>query len=122
MEERSVEVEKVNAIGIFYSQARAFTSIHGNSLRAPIHGNKDVYDDCNHPDGCHFYVRQPGHEFKHLTEEFIRGYITGFCTVTHWKFGGAFDLDEYGFDCRDGTASSRMVGWALTRWCNLPYR
>jgi hypothetical protein len=83
-----------------------------------LHGNKDVYDNCSHTDGCHFYIRQPGHEFKHLTEEFIRGYITGFCTVTHWERGGAFYHTEAGFDCRNGTSPAANLAAGGPGWGN----
>src|SRR5262245_6316172 len=48
------------------------------------HGVSDGKDSCTHQDtanGCHWYILEPGTGFKYHTSDFIRGYVTGFCSV-----------------------------------------
>ena len=41
------------------------------------HGAGDARDDCS--DGCDWYILEPGKGFEFHTQEFIDGYIDGFC-------------------------------------------
>jgi hypothetical protein len=41
------------------------------------HRASDARDDCS--DGCDWYILEPGKGFEFHTQEFIDGYIDGFC-------------------------------------------
>jgi hypothetical protein len=61
------------------------------------HGVSDGKDSCLHPDGCHWYILQPGKGFADHTKEFIRGYIAGWCQSS--PSGGGSDADQARFEC-----------------------
>ena len=65
-------------------------------------------DRCTHPDGCHWYILQPGKGFQFHTWDFIRGYVTGWCSVN--PPGSGSDADEAEFDCAEGPSSA---GWMV---------
>lgn len=60
------------------------------------HGVHDGKDSCTHPDGCHWYILQPGKGFAFHSKEFNRGYVDGFCSVAP---GRGSDADEATFSC-----------------------
>jgi hypothetical protein len=59
------------------------------------HGANDARDDCS--DGCDWYILEPGKGFAFHTQEFIDGYIDGFCHNS--PPGRGSDADEATFDC-----------------------
>ena len=59
------------------------------------HGASDARDDCS--DGCDWYILEPGKGFKFHTQEFIAGYIDGFCDDS--PPGRGSDADEAKFNC-----------------------
>jgi len=59
------------------------------------HGAADGRDSCQHSDGCHWYILQPGKGFAFHSKEFNQGYVDGLCTTGH----GGSDADEATFDC-----------------------
>ena len=61
------------------------------------HGVSDGKDSCLHPDGCHWYILQPGKGFADHSKEFIRGYINGWCLSS--PPGGGADADQASFEC-----------------------
>jgi hypothetical protein len=61
------------------------------------HGVSDGKDSCLHPDGCHWYILGKDKGFAFHTKEFIRGYITGWCTSS--PPGGGSDADQARFEC-----------------------
>jgi hypothetical protein len=58
------------------------------------HGVVDGKDGCQHPDGYHWYILQPGKGFGFHTQEFNDGYIAAMC-----KAGISSDADEVTWDC-----------------------
>jgi hypothetical protein len=59
------------------------------------HGASDARDDCS--DGCDWYILEPGKGFEFHTQEFIDGYIDGFCNNS--PPGRGSDADEATFNC-----------------------
>jgi hypothetical protein len=59
------------------------------------HGASDARDDCS--DGCDWYILEPGKGFEFHTQEFIDGYIDGFCDDS--PPGRGSDADEATFNC-----------------------
>jgi hypothetical protein len=60
------------------------------------HGASDAREDCS-DDGCDRYILEPGKGFEFHTDEFIAGYIDGFCdNSTPGSWSGA---DEATFNC-----------------------
>jgi hypothetical protein len=59
------------------------------------HGASDARDDCS--DGCDWYILEPGKGFEFHTQEFIDGYIDGFCDNS--PPGRGSDADEATFNC-----------------------
>jgi hypothetical protein len=59
------------------------------------HGAVDASDDCS--DGCDWYILEPGKGFAFHTQEFIDGYIDGFCDNS--RPGRGSDADEATFSC-----------------------
>ena len=70
------------------------------------HGLIDGKDSCQHPDGCHWYVLQPGKGFAHHTWEFVKGYVMGFCSFSP---GTSSDDDQATWDCAKGPESASWV-------------
>jgi hypothetical protein len=70
------------------------------------HGLIDEKDSCQHPDGCHWYVLQPGKGFAHHSWDFVKGYVMGFCSVSH---GTSSDADQATWDCNKGPESASWV-------------
>ena len=83
------------------------------------HGGSDGYDKCQHPDGCHWYILQPGKGFKFHTREFVIGYVTGWCSVPGNEKSGS-DSVVASWDCRLGPTSGTYVicGTAIGRDCS----
>lgn len=67
------------------------------------HGGMDGYDKCPHPDGCHWYILQPGKSFKFHSREFVQGYVNGFCSIAGSHMSS--DDDQAMWDCRFGRVS-----------------
>jgi hypothetical protein len=59
------------------------------------HGASDARDDCS--DGCDWYILEPGKGFEFHTQEFIDGYIDGFCDNSPPSHES--DADEATFNC-----------------------
>jgi len=72
------------------------------------HGGADGYDKCQHPDGCHWYILQPGKSFKFHSREFVIGYVTGWCSVPGNENSGS-DSVVASWDCRLGPTSGTYV-------------
>jgi hypothetical protein len=72
----------------------------GDGSKSPFrsgydHGAVDASDDCS--DGCDWYILEPGKGFAFHTQEFIDGYIDGFCDNS--RPGRGSDADEATFSC-----------------------
>jgi hypothetical protein len=76
------------------------------------HGKTDVKDDCNHSDGCHWWILIRGNGFIYQTQDFIRGYVYGFCSDPSMGTGGgrALHAEQADITCDDGPNGAR---WAL---------
>jgi len=70
------------------------------------HGVIDGKDSCSHPDGCHWYILGPGKGFTFHSWDFVRGYVTGFCTASR---GTSSDADQASWDCDKGPDSASWV-------------
>jgi hypothetical protein len=74
-------------------------------------GAQDAKDNCVHPDGCHMWILMRGHGFINQTQEFIRGYVHGFCSTPDNALGGGIDAEQADIrSCDDGPNGVR---WAL---------
>lgn len=51
----------------------------------------------------HWYITQPGKGFAFHSQEFVRGYVDGFCAT---RGGGSSDADQAIFDCSKGSESA----------------
>jgi hypothetical protein len=60
------------------------------------HGISDGKDNCQHKDGCHWYILEPGKGFGFHTKDFNQGYIDGFCSLNP---NTGSDADEATWDC-----------------------
>ena len=69
-------------------------------------GVTDGKDSCLHPSGCHWYVLEPGKGFAFHSWDFVRGYVTGFCTASP---GTSSDADQASWDCDKGPDSASWV-------------
>jgi hypothetical protein len=69
------------------------------------HGVSDGKDNCFHPDGCNWYILQPGKGFKFHTWDFVKGYVTGWCSIPANNQSGS-DADEAAWDCINGPESA----------------
>lgn len=73
------------------------------------HGVSDGKDSCTHqdtPNGCHWYILEPGNGFKYHTSDFIRGYVTGFCS---FNTNRSMDHIQAIFDCQKGPGSASWL-------------
>ena len=73
------------------------------------HGVNDGKDSCTHqdtPNGCHWYILEPGNGFKYHTSDFIRGYVTGFCSVDPNRSMAHIQAN---FDCKKGPSSATWL-------------
>jgi len=70
------------------------------------HGISDGRDGCKHPNGCHWYIIQPGKGFAFHSKEFDMGYVDGFCSVGP---KASSDADQATFDCLKGPDSASWV-------------
>ena len=70
------------------------------------HGVIDWKDKCSGPNGCHWYILEPGHRFEISSWEFIKGYVNGWCSIPANNQSGS-DADEGHFDCIEGPNSVR---------------
>lgn len=77
-------------------------------LSGLAHGAQDAKDSCNHPDGCHWWILMRGHGFINQTQEFIKGYVYGFCS-NPTNIGGGSDAEQADIRCDDGPNGVR---WA----------
>jgi hypothetical protein len=73
-------------------------------------GQDDARDTCNHPDGCHWVILMRGNGFINQTQDFIRGYVHGFCSDPSVAGGGGSDAEQADITCDDGPNGAR---WAL---------
>jgi hypothetical protein len=69
------------------------------------HGKADEKASCNHPEGCHWWIRMRGNGFMNQTQEFVRGYILGFCSNTEFGSIGS-GVAQASFDCDKGPAAA----------------
>ena len=73
------------------------------------HGVSDGKDSCTHqdtPNGCHWYILEPGNGFKYHTSDFIRGYVTGFCSANP---NASMHHIQAIFDCQKGPGSASWL-------------
>jgi hypothetical protein len=78
-------MNKINLIVMALTLLVGFSLTANNELEASKspyqsgydHGAGDASDDCS--DGCDWYILEPGKGFEFHTQEFIDGYIDGFC-------------------------------------------
>ena len=72
------------------------------------HGIADARDPCNNNANitCHgpAYVWEPGNGFINQTDDFIDGYLIGFCKIAGPN--SSMDEPEAGFYCSDGPKSA----------------
>lgn len=87
------------------------------------HGLTDGKHSCIRPgadqDKCykyHDYVSQPGKGFINQTEEFAKGYVTGWCSVN--PPGSGSDADEAEWDCAKGPSSA---GYLIASSIDVPH-
>ena len=66
------------------------------------HGIQDAKDNCVHPDGCHWWILMRGNGFINQTQEFIRGYVHGFCSDPIFAGGGGSDAEQADIRCDKG--------------------
>ncbi|MGA9840778.1 MAG: hypothetical protein WBP64_16715 [Nitrososphaeraceae archaeon] len=64
------------------------------------HGVEDANNN------SHWYILEPGKGFQFHTPEFIRGYVTGFCSIAGSHFSS--DSNKAFFSCEKGPGSA---GW-----------
>jgi hypothetical protein len=72
-------------------------------------GAQDAKDSCDHPDGCHWWILMRGHGFINQTQEFIRGYVHGFCSEPENALGGGSDAEQADIRCDKGPEAA---SWA----------
>jgi hypothetical protein len=72
-------------------------------------GAQDAKDSCDHPDGCHMWILMRGHGFINQTQEFIRGYVHGFCSKPEFALGGGSDAEQADIRCDKGPEAA---SWA----------
>jgi hypothetical protein len=70
------------------------------------HGKADVKASCNHPEGCHWWIRMRGNGFMNQTQEFVRGYILGFCSNSEFGSIGSI-VAQASFDCDKSPQDAR---------------
>ena len=73
------------------------------------HGVNDGKDSCTHqdtPNGCHWYILEPGNGFKYHTSDFIRSYVTGFCSFNPNR---SMDHIQAIIDCQKGPDSATWL-------------
>ena len=73
-------------------------------------GAQDAKDGCDHPDGCHWWILMRGNGFINQTQEFIRGYVHGFCSTPDNAGGGGSDAEQADIRCDKGPEGA---AWAL---------
>jgi hypothetical protein len=56
--------------------------------------------------GTDWYILEPGNGFAFHTWEFVKGYVTGFCSASH---GTSSDADQATWDCAVGPSSASWV-------------
>jgi hypothetical protein len=67
------------------------------------------------PDCRDVYIWQQGKTFYFHTKEFIRGYMTGWCSVEAPKFGPFVQMDENeaSFDCNKTIKDPELADWYI---------
>jgi hypothetical protein len=67
------------------------------------------------PDCRNVYIWQPGKTFYFHTKEFIRGYMTGWCSINAAKFGPDVEMDENeaSFDCKTTIKNPELADWYI---------
>lgn len=74
------------------------------------HGKAGAEANCEHISGCNDWIMMRGHGFINQTQEFIKGYVYGFCSNPKFTSGGGQEAEQAGFDCDKGPESAF---WAL---------
>ena len=82
---------------------------HADILSGLAHGKADGKDNCYHPDGCHWWILMRGNGFINQTQEFIKGYVHGFCSDPENAGGGGSDAEQADITCDEGPNGAR---WA----------
>ena len=72
-------------------------------------GKADAEAGCNYPDGCHWWILMRGNGFINQTQEFIRGYVLGFCSNPEYAGGAGSDAEQADIRCDEGPNGAR---WA----------
>ena len=72
-------------------------------------GKADAEAGCNYPDGCHMWIFMRGNGFINQTQEFIRGYVHGFCSTPEFAGGGGSDAEQADIRCDKGPEAA---AWA----------
>lgn len=67
-------------------------------------GAHDAADTCQ-PE-CHQWIDLPGNGFANKTQQFIEGYIHGYCSNAKNAGGAGSESDTAGFDCDGGPKSA----------------
>src|SRR6185437_8790984 len=100
-------------IGAPSANAQVINSNHPNAdfKSGYEHGIADASDPCNDPRvPCLAYVWKSPNGFINQTNDFIDGYVTGFCKIAGPD--ASMDEPEADFWCKDGPKSA---GWMIGR-------
>ena len=91
----------VNYIPLTKSESNLVFAISGGYQSGYDHGVKDANNN------SHWYILEPGKGFQFHTSEFIRGYVTGFCSIA----GSHFSSDSLKaiWSCDRGPDSASWV-------------
>jgi hypothetical protein len=73
------------------------------------HGKADASITCEHFYKCNNWILMRGHGFINQTQEFIRGYIHGFCSNPEFAGGGGSEAEQADFNCDDGPNGVRYA-------------
>ncbi len=73
-------------------------------------GAQDAKAGCNYPDVCHWWILMRGHGFIDQTQEFIEGYVHGFCGMPENARGGGSDAEQA--DIKSCDDEPKGVRWA----------
>ena len=79
-------------------------------LSGLAHGAHDAKVICNNPVRCDHWITMRGHGFINQTQEFIKGYVHGFCSDPMFASGGGSDAEQADIRCDKGPEG---VAWAL---------
>jgi len=73
-------------------------------------GAHDSRTYCPQADHCDNWITMRGHGFINQTQDFIKGYVYGFCSNPKFTSGGGSEAEQAGFDCDQGPDG---VWWVL---------